>query len=138
MLENASILQLLSLRTFIMSNNIDCCDKLASILDKIDNDSTNSSEGKDSNATPDSIQPLPYGWCAYLESSTGMMYYHNFFLNPTQWEKPTVSVAPLMLQSEDAPSSSNLESCKAYFNSSTGRFSGTSTYWEKVDYFLKF
>lgn len=104
--------------------------KLSSLLDKIDQNKEKVVDSALPKATPTTVvaTDVPYGWVEYFDPATKRPYYHNIILNTTQWEKPEALINPP--GSETAKDSDYVE--KAYFSKESGRFSGTTSYWQKV------
>lgn len=73
---------------------------------------------------------IPYGWVEYFDPASKLPYYHNVILNKTQWNKPQM-VDPPSTASTVNHNSEYVE--KAYFSKDSGRFSGTTSYWQKVN-----
>ena len=103
--------------------------KLSSLLDKIDQSKEKVAESSNPKAAlPGTVADVPYGWVEYFDPATKRPYYHNIILNTTQWDKPAALIE--VSGAEAAKDTDYVE--KAYFSKESGRFSGTTSYWQKV------
>lgn len=103
--------------------------KLSSLLDKIDQSKEKGAESSNPKAAlPGTVADVPYGWVEYFDPATKRPYYHNIILNTTQWDKPAALIE--VSGAEAAKDTDYVE--KAYFSKESGRFSGTTSYWQKV------
>lgn len=74
------------------------------------------------------VDNVPYGWMEHFDPVSKLPYYHNVILKITQWGKPKcfdASDRPVLTEGAEYTE-------KAYFSKESGRFSGTSSYWQKV------
>lgn len=94
-----------------------------------------SHQNTDQSGAVSSAQPLvadiPYGWAEYFDPVSKLPYYYNMILKTTQWAKPKdFEASTKSLTAECTTEYSE----KAYFCKESGRFSGTSSYWQKVSF----
>lgn len=75
------------------------------------------------------VDDIPYGWVEHYDSVSKQPYYYNMILKTTQWAKPKGFEA---LPGSTAAAESTEYTEKAYFSKESGKFSGTSSYWQKV------
>lgn len=78
--------------------------------------------------TPAAAPDISFGWVEYLDPNSKLPYYYNVILKITQWEKPKA-----LLSIPESDQTGDVEYVeKAYFSKDSGRFSGTTSYWQKV------
>lgn len=108
--------------------------KLAGLLDKIDQsrESSGSNDAaKEAFVAPIEAGEIQYGWVEYFDPASQLPYYYNVILKTTQWAKPNVLEVSIE-KSQNASQQEYTE--KAYFSKESGKFSGTSSYWQKVTF----
>lgn len=95
--------------------------------------STDQSGGVSSTQLVD-MADIPYGWVEHFDPVSRLPYYYNMILKTTQWAKPKgfeASTTSLAVESTTEYSE------KAFFCKESGRFSGTSSYWQKVSFIVR-